>query len=539
MATQRIFLNQDIVNTIIDSYANIFDGSGLFQLLTQTISKKRRAMRQLCTLSRTFFEATSDHIWRNLSSIIPLFNLLPQSEQVEYVGFLTRSLKSEDLHRWKVYSHRVRIILIQTKNPGKGEPPYPSAQALAMFFAYRAATEELLFPALQHLTFRTKFKADELICLTALAPPSLKTLQLYCLRSSEVGLGTALRHATETITQLRRLTVRTDVHLESLWSILSRFTGLETINLTIPYAPNHVESFCSFPTLQAGLLLLSSGSPSAVSQEKPEACDLRCNVKSCPNGREIHLSGDLPSLVSAIPAAVQHGLTALEVASAETRLTGSSWEELLDVISISCSNISSLSLKDDRAAYSFPLGALWKLMALDNLQSLILRVDCNVQTTQDGPDQVFHRLCLSARHKTMPLTTLHIHRMSGEHLSLAALQHVSEHLPHLLDLKLAIDSSIHFDSPLGAHAEIPLARVPQGHPMKVLRLIDVRSGAFRPKEFRLIALLLDCLFPNLSSLEAIATGEAPFLGEGWRLIGDMRRDYQRLGKAIVNSTGAM
>jgi hypothetical protein len=86
LITQRVFLNQDLVKTIVDNYADGLDEPGASQGTPQSTSKRRRGLRELCTTSRTFFEATADGIWRELPSIIPLFNLLPQSERSEYVG---------------------------------------------------------------------------------------------------------------------------------------------------------------------------------------------------------------------------------------------------------------------------------------------------------------------------------------------------------------------------------------------------------------------------------------------------------------------
>ncbi|KAH6901993.1 hypothetical protein BKA70DRAFT_1196659 [Coprinopsis sp. MPI-PUGE-AT-0042] len=526
---EQVFSNQDLVDMIVNHLAtglpkwNVPTCEQKEGVKKKKISKKQPPkLSKLLMLSRIFFEATSSHLWREMSSILPLFNLLPQSERGEYV--LMRALKREDLTRWKVYAHHVRVIVLSPKE----FRPCPSVQAFAMFLAYQAATGDVLFPALRHLHFQNKFTAEELICLTALTPPSLEGLHLQPISSSEVALVTAVQHAAGYIPQLRCLTLMATVHLESLWSILHSLTVLRTINLTIPYGAEHVESFCSLPTLQEGTLDLTPSPPSNTGHEELEASNFLCTVKSSSNGREIYLSGEPHSLVSAIPAAVRHGVTKLQVGSAESRqVAGASWDELLDVISVSCSNVSSLSLQDNSANYSIPLGALWKLMALDNLQSLILWVDCNVQPTQDGPDQIFHHLCLSAKHKAMPLTTLHIHNLSGEHLGLASLRHVSEHLPRLLDLKLSLDSSLHYEAPDGLFVGTPLPRLTQRHPMKSLRLKDLRSEPFKTKEYRTIALLINYLFPDLGTLEA--TGPS----DGWELIGDMRRDYQYLGNAIV------
>ncbi|KAH6887889.1 hypothetical protein BKA70DRAFT_69861 [Coprinopsis sp. MPI-PUGE-AT-0042] len=525
VSTDQVFLNQDLVDKIIDCYAD------KFPVKSVGAPKNRGGLRQLSTLSRAFFEATSNNIWKELSSIVPLFNLLPQSERDAYV--LMKPLETEDFDRWKVYSHRVRAITLQPKKPNEPHPPSPSTQALAAFSVYQATSGDILFPALQYLGFREKLTAADLVCLAALSHPSLEGLCFLAPSPSKVVLAAALHHATVSIPRLRNLTLRIGIHVESLWSILSKFSVLTTVNLMIPHAPEHVESFCSFPTLQEGVLYLSPITRSKVTTEKNEAYDLQCSIKGSPNGREINLLGDLNLLVSAIPAAVRHGVTLnLQVTSTSTRRTGAC-EELLNVISISSSNISNLSLRDDGAAYSIPLGALWKLMALDNLQSLILAVDCNVQPNQDEPDQIFHHLCLSAKHKAMPLTKLHIQKLSGEHLGLASLRHVSEHLPHLLDLELSFDSSLGYEAPHGLFVGTPLPRLTERHPMRCLRVVELRSSAFNIEEYRSMAVLINDLFPNLTSLKTTAAVDTLLLDEGWKLIDVLRRDYQYLGNLIV------
>ncbi|KAH6901990.1 hypothetical protein BKA70DRAFT_1113450 [Coprinopsis sp. MPI-PUGE-AT-0042] len=516
-------MNQDLVDTIIDHYA-----SSLPQW-KHTLKKRRigLTLSMLLTTSKTFFEATSSHLWRELSSIMPLFDLLPQGGRGEYASILMRPIKREDLTRWKVYAHHVRVIILQPKE----FKPSPSVQTLAMLLAYQAATGDLLFPALQHLHFRDRLLAEELICLTALIPPSLEGLHLEALSASKLVLEAALQHAVVALPQLRCLTLQATSHLESLWPILHQLTVLRSLNLTIPYTPDDVESFCSLSALQEGTLYMfpTYGSPSNfVSEQRREHHDLLCMVKTNIDGREIFLSGAPFSLVSAIPAAARHGATNLQVESTDSRHMRIFWQELLDVISISCSSVSSLSLLDQDYIYDISLGTLWKVMALDNLQSLTVTVACDVESAQAyGPDQIFHRICLSAKHKATPLTKLRMHRFSGEYLGLASLQHVAEHLPHLLDLELSLDSSLYYEAPEGPFVGTPLPRLTHRHPMKVLRLKDLRSEPFKLQEYRTIALLINYLFPDLGCLEA--TGPS----DGWGLIGDMRRDYQYLGNANV------
>jgi hypothetical protein len=75
----EVFLIQDLVNAILDHYSNI-PTVNLWEPM------ERRKWLMLSRLSRVFFEAVSRHLWREMTSIIPLFNLLPQSEQDGYVS---------------------------------------------------------------------------------------------------------------------------------------------------------------------------------------------------------------------------------------------------------------------------------------------------------------------------------------------------------------------------------------------------------------------------------------------------------------------
>lgn len=135
------------------------------------------------------------------------------------------------------------------------------------------------------------------------------------------------------------------------------------------------------------------------------------------------------------------------------------WRELPSM----CSSIGNLTLFDIDKAQSVDLGGLGLLMKLhiDNLERLTLGVTCTVQSTPEGPDQMFRQLCLSDNHKPMPLTTLHIDHITGKHLSLASLRHISGHLLHLLDFKLPIDSSLACEAPDGlfVRGSAPLSRL--------------------------------------------------------------------------------
>ncbi|KAH6901992.1 hypothetical protein BKA70DRAFT_1307958 [Coprinopsis sp. MPI-PUGE-AT-0042] len=91
------------------------------------------------------------------------------------------------------------------------------------------------------------------------------------------------------------------------------------------------------------------------------------------------MTGHLRSLISAVPPAMHHYVEFLRVtgAASGSQLT-ESWEELLDVVSVTT---SSIGLRDDGAGGRIPLGALRKVVALDN--------------------QLFCHLCLSAKHKSV------------------------------------------------------------------------------------------------------------------------------------------
>jgi hypothetical protein len=428
--------------------------------------------------------------------------------------------------RWKVYSHRVRVVTLAAK---KTPLAYPSAQALSILSAYSAATGEPLLPALQHLHYTERLKVDKLICLTTFTPTSLEGLHIFAARSSCVFLKTALQHAVEDIPQLRELTLQTKLHVESLWLILSKLPALRKATITVPYSIDDVSSFCGLPALQEGKLsLLPSPHGEKISKGKSEGHSMECVIQGDPwsGGRMVQLSGDLLTLISAVPAAIHHGVTNLHLETTDTQPTGA-WEELVDTISILSSSINQLFLQDNGGTHSISLGGLWKLLALENLHSLGLKVDCKVQPTEGGADQLFHHLCLSAKHKAVPLTKLQIHRLSGEHLGLASLQHVCDHLPHLVELEILLDSSLHYIGPLHLDDSPRSASTP-GHPMKVLRFVDLRTEPFKPREYRLIALLINELFPKLEGLDVVGKAEEASLLEGWELINDMRRDYQRL-----------
>lgn len=245
------------------------------------------------------------------------------------------------------------------------------------------------------------------------------------------------------------------------------------------------------------------------------------------------MSSSLKSLALVIPTAVRNGATKLAAgAHAETR--EASWEELVNTISNSCSQVKSLCIWDDWRASVPSLKLLWKLMALDNLQSLVLDLDCNLPSqTQQEPDIIFHHLCLSTKPKAIPLTTLHISKISGGQLGLSSLRHVSKHLPHLLNLKLPLDSSIQYQAPEDPSKIsnlIPFPGLIPRHPMKALHLEEMRSGPFNPQEHRKIALFINHLFPVLGCLEVICP---PWRSQGWEVIGEMRRDYQSMGNAIA------
>lgn len=88
MFAEEVFSNQDLVELILEHCARdpwFFLKSG-DDTGNSKKRRKRRALSMLLTMSRTVFEAASRHLWRELSSIMPLFNLLPQREHGEAVG---------------------------------------------------------------------------------------------------------------------------------------------------------------------------------------------------------------------------------------------------------------------------------------------------------------------------------------------------------------------------------------------------------------------------------------------------------------------
>ncbi|KAH6902002.1 hypothetical protein BKA70DRAFT_1521751 [Coprinopsis sp. MPI-PUGE-AT-0042] len=278
---------------------------------------------------------------------MPLFNLLPKVNKVNM---------QKDLTRWKVYAHHVCTVILEP-NGLNVKPPSPSAQALARFIAYIKQPLATFVPALQHLHFRNKFTSEELICLTAITPPSLEGFRILAPSSSKVVVTTALQYAAGSTPKLKYLELCT----------IDSPSVSPMVNIThVLFLPPHCKrDHLCYP-------------PRGVSREEREACNLLWTIRSGPTGRPTLLSGDFGSLISANPAAVPHGVADLRVESKGTRPTGVYWEELLDVISISCSGISGLFPRDDREAYNIPL----RLMALDNLQKPVLKVECNVQATR-------------------------------------------------------------------------------------------------------------------------------------------------------------
>ncbi|KAH6887890.1 hypothetical protein BKA70DRAFT_1039275, partial [Coprinopsis sp. MPI-PUGE-AT-0042] len=194
-------------------------------------------------------------------------------------------------------------------------------------------------------------------------------------------------------------------------------------------------------------------------------------------------------------------------------------------------NIRILSLGNDGEGEPIALRSLWKLMALDNLESLTVLAECKIESLQeDRPDQLFHHLCLSAKHKEKPLTKLHFGKLSGEPLTLTALHHVCDHLPHLLDLRLSFNSSLAYAPAQRMLTPVSIVanRTSQRHPLQKLCLRDLRSTAFKPKEYREIAPFVNQLFPELDALHSAgpASEEGTFIEEGWELIHGLRHDYK-------------
>ena len=83
---QQIFLNQDLVNSIIECFVGDVAGEGLS-------SDEQWSLRKISALSKTFFDAASNRLWRELSSLLPLFELLPQSSAEEHVCLYFLSLQ--------------------------------------------------------------------------------------------------------------------------------------------------------------------------------------------------------------------------------------------------------------------------------------------------------------------------------------------------------------------------------------------------------------------------------------------------------------
>ncbi|KAH6877365.1 hypothetical protein BKA70DRAFT_1040360, partial [Coprinopsis sp. MPI-PUGE-AT-0042] len=484
--------------------------------------------RKMSTLSRTFFESCSDNIWTEMSSLSPLLRLLPESALHDTVrSILMRPLNRDDFVRWRTYSRRVRQFKIGSCNGA-----YPSVQVMAMLIAFQAVTGEVLLPALQQLHCEEKLAAEELTCLSLLASPSVKALHLIGSKTDSASnpLQSALQHAAGAVPTLNMLSIQATNPPTSLWSILANFPTLHTLNLKLPNTTRHVEEFARFAPLKQGTLVLFAKKPKPLSFDP---CDrkVRCSISIKRNrllGTAVSLTGQLDTLISTASAAISHEVSFVEITCTEKPSLSKPWKNLVDLISVSSRSATYISLANSGAGGIIPLEALSQLMALDNLRILTVDVECHIQPTPGGPDQLFHHLCLAAKFKAMPLTKLSIRRLSGERLGLAALQHVCDHLPHLLELDISFDSSLP-NSDLAQPAVTPLPKITQQHPLQRLYLRELRSDALKFKECRMIALLVNNLFPGLNVLLVDVLAEAEgkfFIKEGWELIDELRKDYQ-------------
>jgi hypothetical protein len=72
LLSERVLLDDDIFPSIISHYAEDASASRLAKLVT---------------LNKSFFDAVAGELWRNLGSILPLFNLLPQRDFTKLVRF--------------------------------------------------------------------------------------------------------------------------------------------------------------------------------------------------------------------------------------------------------------------------------------------------------------------------------------------------------------------------------------------------------------------------------------------------------------------
>ncbi|KAH6901989.1 hypothetical protein BKA70DRAFT_1307947 [Coprinopsis sp. MPI-PUGE-AT-0042] len=130
---------------------------------------------------------------------------------------------------------------------------------------------------------------------------------------------------------------------------------------------------------------------------------------------------------------------------------------------------------------------------------------------------------------------LDIGEISGQSLSLTALQHVCDHLPHLRNLSLSFDSSLPYNSAQGMRTPLSIvrSRTTRRHPLQRVCIHDSRSKMFKPKEYRDISMLFIQLFPDLDSLRVTLSEEEAWINEGWDLINDLWIDFQGLEDAIV------
>ena len=83
-ASKQVFLNQDLVESIVECFAKSF----------RARAPPNNQLRSISTVSKAFHRAASIHLWRELDSVLPLSDLLPQSDEEETVRVGTFAIPS-------------------------------------------------------------------------------------------------------------------------------------------------------------------------------------------------------------------------------------------------------------------------------------------------------------------------------------------------------------------------------------------------------------------------------------------------------------
>ncbi|EFI27570.1 hypothetical protein CC1G_15606 [Coprinopsis cinerea okayama7 len=502
--------------------------------------ESRPTLHSLLVVSKNFCEATADYLWRELDGLTPLLRLIPQLIYTDGLYFMDKALSTDDLRRWSFYSRRVKSIRLL------GKEPQGLSQVFTMLSAYDVLNPGTLFPALREIHCRNKLSSEDLACYSLVASPSIEVLTFvddgYNLPAAPVT--SCLQQAAIRSPRLQNLVVRASQNskltlFQFPWETISQFPHLQSLTLELTFHNRHLDQLYKFDTLKEYSLSLF--------RQKANTKRFSVSVSGTPSvNRNIRLFGDGES------TSVLRWLTGNDISSvtgmtlvispphAET-MAGPQWDKVVDCLAVVGSNLKALRIERPRnntPAITFPIQLLGKVMALDGLTHLRIVIDCQHNGISQ-PDDLFHHLLLSAKHKRSPLTHLALFHSSGlgmgTPLSFHALDHVAKDGGSLVVLEISIDSSRGYDSfPSSPSYERRVGGTdPSPHRLRSLRIRDIRESDFQPGEYRRVALFLDHTFP---STEIRAEGTSSIYGgqvtKGWKHILELMEDYRQFRRYI-------